>query len=93
MSRIQIKSIFQDISEMVFVPTGTLAEIKARVATAVESRAINDKDKKSIIRNINEAKSIVRLQTYICNSLLQYEGLGMNQLGKSDHIETEHVDI
>lgn len=74
----QIKSVFEEISTYVFTSTDTLTEQKRYVINFIESKRINDKDKKVIIRNVNDARSTVRLQTYICNSLLQYEGLGMN---------------
>lgn len=82
MSRLKIKSIFEQISVEVFKPNLDLIETKKKVIEFVESKDINEKDKLTIIKNINEVKTVIKLQTYICNSLLQYEGLGMNQISK-----------
>ena len=76
-----IKSIFEQISESVFKMTD-LNETKRFVKTFVEEKNINPKDKQKILDEVNKAKSLLRFQTYICNSLLKYEGMGMNKLNK-----------
>lgn len=78
MSKFQIKSIFEQIAENVF----TMRDVntaKQFITEFVESKNINDQDKKIIIDNVNGCKSISRIQSYICNSLLKYEGMGVNQ--------------
>jgi hypothetical protein len=80
MSQYHLKSIFEEISELTFNSKLPLTKLKHSVIEFVNSKKINEKDKNTIIRNINNSPSIVRLQTYVCNSLLQYEGLGMNQM-------------
>lgn len=80
--KIQIKSIFEQISEKVFTMTN-LNDVKKFVTEFVESKNINDKDKKSILTEVNNAKSLSRFQGYICNSLLKYEGMGMNNFSKT----------
>ena len=77
----QIKSIFEQISSQVFAMTN-LNEAKSYVIEFVSNKSIKEEDKKSILAAVNEAKSLTRFQTYICNSLLKYEGMGMNQLEK-----------
>jgi len=77
-----IKSIFEQISERVFL-IKDLNEAKKFVTEFVEGKNINDVDKKNILREVNNAKTLTRFQTYICNSLLRYEGMGMNKLNKS----------
>ena len=77
-----IKSIFEQISERVFVMKD-LNEAKNFVTEFVGEKKINDKDKQSILREVNNAKTLARFQTYICNSLLKYEGLGMNNFDKT----------
>ena len=77
----QIKSIFEQISSQVFSMTN-LNEAKSYVIEFVSNKSIKEEDKKSILAAVNEAKSLTRFQTYICNSLLKYEGMGMNQLEK-----------
>ena len=81
MSKFPIKSIFEQISEQVFKMTN-LNEAKQFVTSFVEEKKINEIDKKKILTEIQNAKTLVRFQTYICNSLLRYESLGMNQLNK-----------
>ena len=77
----QIKSIFEQISSQVFAMTN-LNEAKSYVTEFVSNKNIKEEDKKSILTAVNEAKSLTRFQSYICNSLLKYEGMGVNQLEK-----------
>lgn len=87
MSKIQLHSIFEEISTVIFTSKEGLNEQKQFVLNFVENSKINDKDKKLIIHNVQSIKSIIKLQTYICNSLLQYEGYGLNQLDKRNKSE------
>jgi hypothetical protein len=78
MSRFQIKSIFEQIAENVF----TMRDVntaKQFVIEFVNSKDINEHDKKTIINNVNGCKSIHKIQSYICNSLLKYEGMSLNK--------------
>ena len=100
MSKIHIKSIFEQISETVFTSNVSLNETKQFIVSFVNKKEINDKDKKMIINNVNASPTLIRLQMYIANSLLQYEGLGMNQLSKTKDKEViinkeknEHIHI
>ena len=77
----QIKSIFEQISSQVFLMTN-LNQAKDFVTEFVSNKSIKEVDKKAILAAVNEAKTLTRFQTYICNSLLKYEGMGMNQLEK-----------
>jgi hypothetical protein len=81
-AKVPIKSIFEQISSKVFLMT-SLAEAKIFVTEFVNSKDINEHDKFYILQEINNAKSLVRFQTYICNALLKYEGMGMNQINKT----------
>jgi hypothetical protein len=80
--KVPIKSIFEQISSKVFLMT-SLAEAKTFVTEFVNSKDINEHDKFYILQEVNNAKSLVRFQTYICNALLKYEGMGMNQINKT----------
>jgi len=75
--KVEIKSIFEQISEQIFKMTD-LQQAKAFIDNFVKEKNINDVDKQSIIKNVSECKSLIRLQTYICNSLLKFEGLSVN---------------
>lgn len=77
-----IKSIFEQISERVF-DIKKLDEAKTFIVDFVSNKDINEKDKKSIIETVNNCKYLHQIQRYICNSLLKYEGLGMNNLNKT----------
>jgi hypothetical protein len=81
-AKVPIKSIFEQISHRVFLMTN-LAEVKTFVTEFVNSKDINEHDKYYILQEVNNAKSLVRFQTYICNALLKYEGMGMNQINKT----------
>jgi hypothetical protein len=50
---------------------------KTFITEFVNEKNINDDDKRTILNNIENLKSIAQIQRYICNSLLQYEGLGV----------------
>jgi len=54
-------------------------EAQQFIVDFVNEKKINEKDKQSIIENTRSAKSLQRLQTYLCNALLKYEGMGVNQ--------------
>ena len=81
MSKVQIKSIFEQIAEWAFT-VADLNAVKKDTIDFVQSKQINESDKQSIIKNVNECKTLTRYHTYIANALLKYEGLGMNQLEK-----------
>ena len=74
--RVKIKSIFEQIAEQVFKMTDA-TKAKTFITEFVTEKNINDDDKKTILNNIENLKSIAQIQRYICNSLLQYEGLGV----------------
>lgn len=80
-----IKSVLEQIASHVF----TLTDIKtAKQFTIefIESKQINDSDKKSILNALNNINSITSYHKYICNALLKYEGLGTSQLFKETTI-------
>ena len=75
-AKVQIKSIFEQIAEKVFTMNNT-NEIKTFVTEFVESKDINIVDKNTIIENVSKCKNVQSIQRYICNSLLQYEGMSV----------------
>ena len=78
MSKFQIKSIFEQIASEVF-NMKDVNKAKQFVTDFVNGKKIKDEDKTVIINNVNNCKSISRIQTYICNSLLRYEGMSLNK--------------
>jgi hypothetical protein len=77
-SKVQIKSIFEQIANQVF-KIKDVKEIKETIINFVNSKNINDIDKKGILRNIESLNSKAAIDRYICNALLKYEGLGYNR--------------
>lgn len=77
MSKFQIKSIFEQIATQVFDMKDPI-KAKKYITEFVSEKDINEIDKKIIIRNVNECKYMYKIQNYICNSLLKYEGLSTN---------------
>lgn len=78
----KIKSVLEQIAATVFTMTN-VADAKNYINEFINSKDINDKDKVLITRAIAEIKSMIKLQTYLCNALLKYEGMGMNQVNKA----------
>ena len=82
MTNVNIKSVLEQIAATVFTMTN-VADAKNYISEFINSKDINDKDKASIVRAVAEIKSMIKLQTYLCNALLKYEGMGMNQVNKA----------
>jgi hypothetical protein len=74
---VKIKSIFEAIALDVFAAK-SLTVVQQSIKEYVESKDIKEVDKKQILREVSSAKSLIKLQTYICNSLLKYEGMGVS---------------
>jgi hypothetical protein len=75
--KIKIKSILEEIAPQVF-QVRNLDEAKDIILNHVNGKKIKDTDKHIINRNINELKNINAVHRYVANSLLKYEGLGIN---------------
>ena len=83
---IKIKSIFEQIATQIF----TMKDINAAktfISEFVNDKNINEQDKKLILNNIRDIKNMIKLQTYICNSLLKYEGMSVNKV-VNEKVET-----
>jgi hypothetical protein len=80
-----IKSVFEQIASHVFTITD-IKTAKQFTIEFIESKQINDSDKKSIITALNNINNITSYHKYICNALLKYEGLGTSQLFKETTI-------
>lgn len=79
---VHIKSILEQISSEVFVMRD-LSQAKLFISEFVVNKGINEKDKQSILSVTSECKTMVKLQMYLCNALLKYEGMGVAQLNKT----------
>jgi hypothetical protein len=71
--------MFEQIATQVFMMKDVNAA-KTFINEFVSDKDINEHDKKAILYNIKDIKNIVKLQTYICNSLLKYEGMSVNKV-------------
>lgn len=78
MSKFQIKSIFEQIAEQVF-DMKDVNVAKQFITEFVTSKDIKEQDKKTIIANVNACEHMYKIQSYICNSLLKYEGMSLNK--------------
>jgi hypothetical protein len=76
-TKVQIKSIFEQIAEKVFV-MNNVNDIKSFVKSFVEEKSINNIDKNIIVTNVDKCKNTQAVQRYICNSLLKYEGMSVS---------------
>jgi hypothetical protein len=76
-TKVQIKSIFEQIAEKVFV-MNNVNDIKSFVKSFVEEKNINSIDKNIILTNVDKCKNVQAVQRYICNSLLKYEGMSVS---------------
>lgn len=88
--KVQIKSIFEQISQDVF-KMNNINDIKTYVVNFVNTKQIEDRDKQGIIKNINECRNVMAAHRYICNALLKFEGLSVNdyKTEKTEIIESE----
>ena len=88
--KVQIKSILEQISQNVFA-MNNINDIKQHVINFVNTKDIEDKDKQGIIKNIGECRNVIAAQRYICNALLKFEGLSVNdyKTEKTEIIESE----
>ncbi len=77
MTKFQIKSIFKQIAEKVFIMKD-VNQAKQFITEFIKSKEIKDSDKQTIIKTVDECKNITKLHQYICNSLLRYENLSVN---------------
>jgi hypothetical protein len=78
---VTIKSIFEEISGDVFAMTD-INQMKTFVVNYVEGKKINDADRKRIVIDVVQLDSVHAFHRYVCNSLLKYEGMGMNKINK-----------
>jgi hypothetical protein len=76
--KVEIKSVLEECTEVLFT-INDLKQAKEYVIDFINTRGIKDTDKVNIVRGTNESKSLIRLQTYVCNALLKYEGLSVNK--------------
>jgi hypothetical protein len=82
MSVYYLKSVLEQIADQIFTMKD-VNQAKKFITTFVSDKGINEKDKLNILESVGKCKNLYLVQMYICNSLLKYEGLGMNNFNKT----------
>ena len=77
MKNVKIKSVFEQIAAEVFTMRD-VNKAKVFINEFITSKGINGIDKQIIVNNVTNCKSISAIQSYVCNSLLKYEGMSLN---------------
>ena len=71
-------SILNRITEKVFC-ADNLANAKIVFINEITNSKIDNIVKNKMLNEINNIKSLVKLQSYLCNALLRFEGLSINK--------------
>ena len=74
-----IKSILERAAETVFTAK-SLEEAKTLFINEVSSSKINEGDKVRMVNTVLELESLTRVQSYLANALLKYEGHSLSKL-------------
>jgi hypothetical protein len=77
MSKFPIRSVFEQIATEVF-QMSNVNVAKEFISNFLKEKKIKEEDKKVILYNVSNCKSMNMLQRYICNSLLKFEGMSLN---------------
>jgi hypothetical protein len=75
------KSVLEQIINDVYTMTD-VNEAKNFIENFLEEKKIDDVTKKQMLQNISEIKSMLKLQFYMTNSLLRFEGMSVNKYDK-----------
>lgn len=73
---VQIHSTLEQVSASIF-QCKNVEEGKQELIEYIQGKGIKEMDKKKMIWDISQIKSVYKLQYYVCNSLLKYEGLSV----------------
>jgi len=73
----KLESTLTNIAEQVFSST-SIEQAKTIALDFLSESKINKEDRKKMIEEIETKKDLVKLQMYIANALLKFEGLSLN---------------
>jgi hypothetical protein len=73
----KLESTLTKIAEQVFSAT-SVEQAKTIALDFLSESKINEADRKKMIAEIETKKDLVKLQIYIANALLKFEGLSLN---------------
>jgi hypothetical protein len=76
-----LNSILNRITEKVFCAKN-LVDAKIIFIKELENSKIDNIAKNKMLFEIDNIKSLVKLQSYLCNALLRFEGLSVNKYKK-----------
>lgn len=75
------KSVLEQIINDVYKMTD-VNEAKKFIENFLEEKKIDNVTKSQMLQNISEIKSMLKLQFYMTNSLLRFEGMSVNKYDK-----------
>ena len=75
------KSVLEQIISDVYKMTD-VNEAKNFIENFLEEKKIDNVTKSQMLQNISEIKSMLKLQFYMTNSLLRFEGMSVNKYDK-----------
>ena len=73
----KLESTLTNIAEQVFTAT-SVQQAKQIALEFLDKSKIKEEDRKKMINEIETKKDLVKLQIYIANALLKFEGLSLN---------------
>lgn len=79
----KLTSVLEKIAQQVWGEKD-LSKSKQIITEFISETKIKDEDKKKILRVVKETTSKYKLDYYIANSLLTYEGSGLGQLERGE---------
>lgn len=74
--KVTIKSTLADIAPEVFTATDW-ETAKALIVSHLEETNVKDRDK--MLEDVRKLHNLIKIQTYLANSLLKYEGMSLNE--------------
>lgn len=74
----KLESTLTNIAEQVF-EAKSVEQAKQIALNFLNESKINEVDRKKMIAEIEQKKDLVKLQIYIANALLKFEGLSLNK--------------
>jgi len=76
--KITIKSKLEGVADEVF-HAANWESAKAMLLDFIAESQINEKDKKKMLEDVKKLTNLIKIQTYLANSLLKFESLSPNQ--------------
>ena len=78
--KVEIHSTLERITDSVF-QSKNVEEAREVLKGYLEESRIKEGDKRRMIEEVSSIKTLYKMQYYVCNSLLKYEGLSTKERG------------